>query len=62
MRCFPFDVAGHLNDLLAKLEDEDPVSRPLRRSLFIMDVLQKDLVPILIDSKDQPAIFQSTVR
>ncbi|XP_057372867.1 protein timeless-like [Daphnia carinata] len=52
----------HLEEIIAKLNSEDQTTRPLRRALGFMDILNKDLIPILINSKDQPSVFRSTIK
>ena len=74
----------YLEELCNKLNCEDSSTRPLRRALGFMDILNKvtqsqnmftfmsyslisligfqDLIPILINSKDQPSVFRSTIK
>ncbi len=73
----------YLEELCTKLNCEDSHTRPLRRALGFMDILNKviqnsklcltvcfyhslfglqDLIPILINSKDQPSVFRSTIK
>ncbi|XP_045025531.1 protein timeless isoform X4 [Daphnia magna] len=50
-----------LSEINAKINCEDPNTRPLRRALIFMDILNKDLIPILIHV-NQPSIIRSTVE
>ncbi|EFX87102.1 hypothetical protein DAPPUDRAFT_307154 [Daphnia pulex] len=52
----------HLEEINVMLKREDPNTRPLRRAIGFMDILNKDLIPILTSSKDQPDIFYSTIK
>lgn len=56
------DCSLHLEEIIAKLNSEDQTTRPLRCALGFMDILNKDLIPILINSKDQPSVFCSTIK
>ncbi|XP_046458348.1 protein timeless-like [Daphnia pulex] len=52
----------HLEEINVMLKSEDPNTCPLRRAIGFMDILNKDLIPILTSSKDQPDIFYSTIK
>ncbi|XP_057380232.2 LOW QUALITY PROTEIN: protein timeless-like [Daphnia carinata] len=52
----------NLNEICNKLRSEDPNTRPFRRAIGFLDVLNKDLIPILVGNKDQPEIFYSTIK
>ncbi|XP_046461857.1 protein timeless-like isoform X1 [Daphnia pulex] len=56
------DCLLHLEEIVEKLNCEDQTTRPLRCALGFMDILNKDLIPILINSKDQPSVFCSTIK
>nr|CAH0101399.1 unnamed protein product [Daphnia galeata] len=51
-----------LTEINARINCEDPITRPLRRTLIFFDVLHKDLFPILIHIKKNPRIFRSTIK
>ncbi|XP_057369817.1 protein timeless-like isoform X2 [Daphnia carinata] len=50
-----------LKKMNAKINCEDPNTRALRRALIFMDILNKDLIPILVQV-NQPSIIRSTVE
>ncbi|EFX87203.1 putative TIMELESS/TIM-1 protein [Daphnia pulex] len=52
----------HLEEINIKLINEDPITRPLRCALAFLDILNKDLIPILINSQDQSSILNSTIK
>ncbi|KAI9557987.1 putative TIMELESS/TIM-1 protein [Daphnia sinensis] len=52
----------NLNEICGKLRSEDPNTRPFRRAIGFLDVLNKDLIPILVGNKDQRKIFYSTIK
>ncbi|XP_046458340.1 protein timeless-like [Daphnia pulex] len=52
----------HLEEINFKLKNEDPITRPLGCALTFLDILNKDLIPILINSQDQPSILNSTIK
>ncbi|KZS11311.1 putative Protein timeless [Daphnia magna] len=56
------DCLTNLNEIYNKLHSEDPNTRPFRRAIGFLDVLNKDLIPILVGNKDQPEIFYSTIK
>ena len=59
---FFFDHAECLGEIEKKLTSEDSSTRSLRRAFGFMDILNKDFIPILLCSKEEPTIFRATVK
>ena len=51
-----------LGEIEQKLSSEDSSTRSMRRAFGFMDVLNKDFIPILLWSKEKPAIFRAVVK
>ncbi|XP_071454138.1 protein timeless isoform X2 [Hetaerina americana] len=51
-----------LGEILGCLLTEDPMIRNFRRALGISQVIQKDLIPLLIYSKDNKKVIDATIR
>ncbi|XP_046459981.1 protein timeless-like [Daphnia pulex] len=60
--CMDPECLNNLKEINAKLSCEEPNTRPLRRAIGFFNVLNKDLIPILLSSKDQPTIFRTTIK
>ncbi|KAK2719604.1 protein timeless-like isoform X2 [Artemia franciscana] len=56
------DCLFYLNEISTKLLNEDKGTRPFRRSLAFMDIIRKDLMPILTYVRDQPSICRATIK
>ncbi|XP_063236784.1 protein timeless isoform X2 [Bacillus rossius redtenbacheri] len=56
------DCLAVLNEILEKLLNEDKTAQKYRRTLGFSQVIKKDLLPLLINTKDNVKVLDATVR
>lgn len=56
------NIVDKLESIISKLCEDDSTTRSYRRALVFSHIIQKDLVPILLEAKDNLQIFNAVVR